>query len=50
MGGVNASTIKEILALGFKGVGVLGGIWNSENCLDSFLEIKQRYELANNEK
>jgi len=50
MGGINASTIKKTLALGFKGVGVLGGVWNSENCLDSFLEIKQRYELANNEK
>lgn len=44
MGGINTSTIKDTLKLGFKGIGVLGGVWNSENCLESFKNIKHNYE------
>ncbi|MFY7671409.1 thiamine phosphate synthase [Tenacibaculum sp. MEBiC06402] len=44
MGGVNAATIPEVLKLGYEGIGVLGGVWNSENIVESFKEIKRRYE------
>ncbi|RXP59419.1 thiamine phosphate synthase [Lutibacter sp. HS1-25] len=50
MGGINISTIKDTLKLGFKGIGVLGGVWNSENCLERFLEIHQQYTSSINEK
>lgn len=50
MGGINTASIKDTLALGYKGIGILGGVWNSENYVDSFLEIKQHYILAVNEK
>lgn len=46
MGGINTTTIKNTLALGFTGIGVLGGVWNSEDCLGSFLKIKHSYFLA----
>jgi len=36
MGGVNDETIPEVLKLGYKGIGVLGGVWNTENPVDSF--------------
>ncbi|GAA4275346.1 thiamine phosphate synthase [Aquimarina mytili] len=41
MGGINENTLQETYKLGFKGVGVLGGVWNTKNSLTSFLEIKQ---------
>jgi len=43
MGGVNAETIPKVLALGYKGIGILGGVWNTENPVGSFKEIKQTY-------
>jgi len=48
MGGINASTIKETLASGFKGIGVLGGVWNSEQPIDSFKNIKHHYKENKN--
>lgn len=36
MGGINENTLQATFDLGFKGVGVLGGIWNTENALESF--------------
>jgi thiamine-phosphate pyrophosphorylase len=39
MGGINAETIPETFKLGFKGVGVLGGVWNTENPIESFVEL-----------
>ncbi|MCK8520850.1 thiamine phosphate synthase [Aquimarina sp. D1M17] len=39
MGGINAETLLPTFKLGFKGVGVLGGIWNTDNELESFKEI-----------
>ena len=43
MGGVNAETIPKILELGYKGIGVLGGIWNTDNPVESFKEINTIY-------
>lgn len=48
MGGINTETIPETLQLGFKGVGVLGGVWNSINPVESFIEIKDRFEAVGN--
>ncbi len=45
MGGVNAETIPQVLALGYKGIGVLGGIWNTENPVESFKNIKSQFDL-----
>ena len=45
MGGVNSETIGKTLALGFRGVGVLGGVWNAEHPIESFEVIKRQYEL-----
>ena len=44
MGGINTKTIKQTLELGFEGVGILGGVWNAENPVGSFKEIKSHYE------
>ncbi|WP_299435150.1 thiamine phosphate synthase [uncultured Aquimarina sp.] len=41
MGGINESTLQKTYDLGFKGVGVLGGVWNTEDPIDSFLKIKE---------
>jgi len=43
MGGVNADTVKATLALGYTGVGVLGGIWNSKNPVANFIAIQKAY-------
>ncbi|EZH74857.1 thiamine phosphate pyrophosphorylase [Aquimarina atlantica] len=39
MGGINENTLQATFDLGFKGVGVLGGIWNTEDSLESFKMI-----------
>lgn len=44
MGGVTASNIEAVKTLGFKGVGVLGGIWNSADPIDSFMKIKAHFD------
>ncbi|MGJ8547857.1 thiamine phosphate synthase [Winogradskyella wichelsiae] len=43
MGGINVETIEETITLGFKGIGVLGGVWNAENPLEGFIKIKETY-------
>ena len=43
MGGVNSETIPEVLKLGYQGIGVLGGVWNAENPVESFIKIKTVY-------
>ncbi|WP_452598889.1 thiamine phosphate synthase [Pontimicrobium sp. MEBiC01747] len=43
MGGINANTIAKTMELGFKGVGVLGGVWNTNNPVESFIELKNKY-------
>ena len=46
MGGIDTETIEETLQLGFKGIGVLGGVWNSENPVESFKKIKEQFEKS----
>ncbi|WP_179316212.1 thiamine phosphate synthase [Winogradskyella undariae] len=43
MGGISEETIEETITLGFKGIGVLGGVWNAENPLERFIKIKETY-------
>ncbi len=45
LGGIKASIYKETIAMGFDGVGVLGSIWNSENKMESFMEILKVSEI-----
>jgi thiamine-phosphate pyrophosphorylase len=40
MGGINATTTPKAMALGFEGVGALGGIWADENPIEAFKSIK----------
>ncbi|WP_458627669.1 thiamine phosphate synthase [Winogradskyella sp. PC D3.3] len=44
MGGITEETIEETIKLGFKGIGVLGGVWNTENPVESFKSIKRSYQ------
>lgn len=44
MGGVNSETIAKTLALGFRGIGVLGGVWNAVSPVVSFKEIKRVFD------
>lgn len=46
LGGVDNKTIKETIQLGFQGIGVLGGVWNAENPIKSFKNIKEEYEKS----
>lgn len=46
MGGINADTTPEAIALGFKGVGALGGVWNSESPLEAFVTMSTVFERA----
>lgn len=41
MGGVQADTLQATFDLGYKGVGVLGGVWNAGNIVQSFIKIKE---------
>jgi len=41
MGGIHENTLSETYKLGFKGVGVLGGIWNVEDPIQSFIKMKK---------
>ena len=40
MGGVTNNNLKEFSALGFSGVGVLGGIWHAEKPINVFQKMK----------
>ncbi|MDO6472793.1 thiamine phosphate synthase [Maribacter sp. 1_MG-2023] len=46
MGGITDKTVQQTLKLGFKGIGVLGGVWNMENPVESFVALKKQYETA----
>lgn len=48
MGGVDANTMPEVFKLGFKGIGVLGGVWNTQNPLQHFIALKNKYDLIKN--
>ncbi|WP_299396794.1 thiamine phosphate synthase [uncultured Gelidibacter sp.] len=41
MGGVTSGNIESFKTLGYKGVGVLGGIWNSAHPVETFKDIKK---------
>jgi len=43
MGGVTTDNITEIHQLGYKGVGVLGGIWNSTSPIENFVKMQSYY-------
>ncbi|TGV01049.1 thiamine phosphate synthase [Flavivirga rizhaonensis] len=44
MGGVTTDNLNEFNALGFKGVGVLGSIWNNNKPVEVFKKMKSRFE------
>jgi len=41
LGGINKHAIQQTLDLGYRGIGILGAIWQSENPLKSFKEIQK---------
>lgn len=43
MGGVTTENIDEFTKLGFKGVGVLGGIWNSASPISDFKKMNDYF-------
>ncbi|WP_405293293.1 thiamine phosphate synthase [Algibacter sp. Ld11] len=43
MGGINPDTVAQTFKLGFKGIGVLGGVWNSKTPVESFIELTTTY-------
>ncbi|MFB9056837.1 thiamine phosphate synthase [Mariniflexile ostreae] len=44
MGGATLNNLAEFKALGFKGVGVLGSIWNADNPVEIFKKINHHFE------
>lgn len=44
MGGATSTNINDFVKLGYKGVGVLGGIWDSVSPIESFKAIKSHFE------
>lgn len=46
MGGVTTENINEFTKLGFKGVGVLGGIWNSKSPVTDFKKMRDYFTQA----
>lgn len=44
MGGVTAANLSAFDTLGFNGVGVLGGIWNSNTPIAVFKKMKQHFK------
>lgn len=47
MGGINEKTLQATFDLGFQGVGVLGGVWNTASPVDSFLKIREAFMQVN---
>lgn len=48
MGGINADTVAQTFKLGFKGIGVLGGVWNSKTPVESFIALQTVYNTSIN--
>jgi thiamine-phosphate pyrophosphorylase len=44
MGGVTAENVPKLIELGYKGIGVLGGIWHSASPLATFKKMKTYFE------
>ena len=45
LGGVDAGKIKDVQAMGFSGVALLGAIWKHPDPVEAFLKIKEECEL-----
>lgn len=50
MGGVTAKNLSKFNTLGYKGVGVLGGVWNNTNPLAAFQQINEAYTTSLNNR
>lgn len=48
MGGVSTDNLNVFDTLGYKGVGVLGGIWNSDTPIEDFKVMKAHFEGVRN--
>ncbi|MBL7558898.1 thiamine phosphate synthase [Olleya sp. YSTF-M6] len=46
MGGINSKNISKTLQLGYKGIGILGAIWNTKDPVNSFITLKQSYNQS----
>ncbi|MCG2431833.1 thiamine phosphate synthase [Aequorivita xiaoshiensis] len=46
LGGVRAENIAKMKVLGYDGVGLLGGVWNTDNPVESFKKIKDSFEQS----
>ena len=46
LGGINQETIPQAIGLGFDGVAMLGAIWNDEQPLQKFKELKNNVILS----
>lgn len=44
MGGVSVANLATLDTLGYKGVGVLGAIWHSDEAVATFKKIKKHFE------
>lgn len=44
MGGITSTTVEKTMQLGYKGLGVLGGIWHAEHPVKAYLDIKNTRE------
>ncbi len=44
VGGATSENIEAFKTLGYKGVGLLGGIWNSSTPIESFKKVKKYFE------
>lgn len=44
LGGIELSKIKEVVNLGFAGIGILGAVWNNPNPLHAYQMIKNECE------
>ncbi|PCI31336.1 MAG: thiamine phosphate synthase [Flavobacteriaceae bacterium] len=47
LGGVSKNTIPKTVQLGYKGVAVLGAVWESEDPVECFKELQTCYNLNN---
>jgi len=47
LGGISKKTIPTAVNLGYKGVAVLGAVWESEDPVESFKELKVCYQPKN---
>jgi thiamine-phosphate pyrophosphorylase len=44
LGGIEASRIDDVAKMGFSGAAAVGGVWASDDPLETFLEIKEQCE------